>query len=80
MIQGMLREFEAYLREMDARPASIKAYLCELKNFIRWYEETAGAPPKTAAFQAGHESKICSYRSSWRRSKCYTTHLASHLL
>jgi integrase/recombinase XerC len=49
MIQNMLCEFEAYLREMDAGLASIKAYLCDLRKFIRWYEDTAGMPPKTAA-------------------------------
>jgi site-specific recombinase XerD len=45
----MLCEFETYLREMDAGLASIKAYLCDLRKFIRWYEDTAGMPPKTAA-------------------------------
>jgi site-specific recombinase XerD len=45
----MLCKFNAYLKEMDASPASIKAYLCDLRKFIRWYEDTAGAPPKTAA-------------------------------
>jgi integrase/recombinase XerC len=49
MIQDMLCEFEAYLREMDASFASIKAYLCDLRKFIRWYEDTAGMHPKTAA-------------------------------
>jgi len=49
MIQDMLCKFNAYLKEMDASPASIKAYLCDLRKFIRWYEETTGAHPKTAA-------------------------------
>ena len=49
MIQDMLCKFNAYLEEMDASPASIKAYLCDLMKFIRWYEETTGVQPKTAA-------------------------------
>jgi site-specific recombinase XerD len=49
MIQDMLCEFEAYPREMDASYASIKAYLCDLRKFIRWYEDTAGMHPKTVA-------------------------------
>jgi hypothetical protein len=49
MIQDMLCEFEAYLREMDASFASIKAYLCDLRKFIRWYEDTASMHPKTVA-------------------------------
>ena len=49
MIQDMLCKFEAYLREIDASPASIKAYLCDLRKFIRWYEDTTGTTPKTAA-------------------------------
>jgi integrase/recombinase XerC len=49
MIQDMLCKFNAYLKEMDASPASIKAYLCDLRKFIRWYEDTTGVHPKTAA-------------------------------
>ena len=49
MIQEMMCEFNAYLREMDASLASIKAYLCDLRKFMRWYEETTGIHPKTAA-------------------------------
>jgi integrase/recombinase XerC len=49
MIQDMMCEFNAYLKEMDASPASIKAYLCDLRKFIRWYEDTTGTTPKTAA-------------------------------
>jgi site-specific recombinase XerD len=49
MIQDMLCKFNAYLEEMDASPASIKAYLCDLRKLIRWYEETTGVQPKTAA-------------------------------
>jgi integrase/recombinase XerC len=45
----MLCKFNAYLKEMDASPASIKAYLCDLRKFIRWYEDATGMPPKTAA-------------------------------
>ena len=49
IIQDMFCQFEAYLREIDASPASIKAYLCDLRKFIRWYEDTTGTIPKTAA-------------------------------
>ena len=47
MIQDMLCKFEAYIREIDASTTSIKAYLCDLRKFIRWYEDVVGTTPKT---------------------------------
>jgi integrase/recombinase XerC len=41
-----LHDFETYLKEQDASPASIAGYLSDLKKFARWYEATTGKPPQ----------------------------------
>ncbi|QSQ10511.1 Tyrosine recombinase XerC [Koleobacter methoxysyntrophicus] len=43
----LISEFEVYLREKDASPFTVRAYLSHLKKFIKWYRDTAGELPET---------------------------------
>lgn len=46
----IINAFEKYLRgEKDASPATVRAYLNDLKKFCRWYLETTGEAPKLDA-------------------------------
>ncbi len=42
----LISEFEVYLREKDASPFTVRAYLSDLKKFIKWYRDTAGELPE----------------------------------
>ncbi|MDI3535354.1 MAG: hypothetical protein PWQ82_1719 [Thermosediminibacterales bacterium] len=42
----LISKFEVYLREKDASSFTVRAYLSDLKKFIKWYRDTADELPK----------------------------------
>lgn len=42
----LISEFEIYLREKDASSFTVRAYLSDLKKFIKWYWDTVGELPE----------------------------------
>lgn len=42
----LIFEFEVHLREKDASPFTVRAYLSDLKKFIKWYRDTVGELPE----------------------------------
>lgn len=44
-MQELLEQFRIYLQKKDSSGKTIRAYLSDLRKFIKWYCETEGRPP-----------------------------------
>jgi len=48
-MQEYIKQFKIYLQEKDSSPETIKAYISDIKKFIKWYQEAEGSLPDIRA-------------------------------